>query len=124
LRLIKDGQAICAGIGYNKGVNEIQSIFLPFFEAQPLFRGLGQKDRDAIAAAAQFKRLQAGEFYFLQGDPAERIYLLGQGRVRLSQSSADGQQVLLRVIEGGVLFGAVAMTQAAVYPVSAEAAEK
>ena len=50
------------------------------------------------------------EYYFLQGDPADRIYLLEAGRIKLSQGGEDGSQVLLRVIEAPHLFGAVGMT--------------
>lgn len=88
-----------------------------------LFAGLAASDVQRIAAAAHSRRAQTGEFYFLQGDPAERIYVLVEGRLKLSQSAADGQQALLRVIGPGTLFGAVALAQGGAYPVSAQAAE-
>ncbi|GAP13362.1 transcriptional regulator, Crp/Fnr family [Longilinea arvoryzae] len=87
-----------------------------------LFAGLPDAEVQRIAAAAHLKQMPAGEYFFLQGDPAERIYLLVEGRLKLSQSAADGQQALLRVIGAGSLFGAVALAQAKEYPVSAQAA--
>ncbi len=98
-------------------------IFNPLFSTQPFFQGLSAAEIDAVTSLARFKEIKSGQFYFLQGDPAECIYLLGQGRVKLTQSSPDGQQVLLRVIERNALFGAVAMTQDPIYPVSAEASD-
>jgi CRP/FNR family transcriptional regulator, nitrogen oxide reductase regulator len=91
-------------------------------EQIPLFSGLTPAEIQPIWAAAHRKSVLDGEYYFLQGDPAERIYLLEQGRIKLSQGGEDGSQVLLRVIEAPHLFGAVGMTRGEVYPVSALAA--
>ncbi len=95
-----------------------------WMRATPLFAGLAAKDAQPIAAAAHSKRIATGEFFFMQGDPADRIYLLVEGRVKLTQSAADGQQALLRVIGSGTLFGAVALASGGDYPVSAQAAEE
>ena len=89
----------------------------------PLFAGLPVDEVLRIAAAAHTKRQGAGEYYFLQGDPAERVYLLVEGRLKLTQAAADGQQALMRVVTPGTLFGALALAQAGDYPVSAQAAE-
>ena len=91
--------------------------------ATTLFAGLDESDVQRIAAAAHHKRIDLGEFYFLQGDPADRIFLLEQGRLKLTQAAADGQQALLRVAAPGTLFGALALAKVEVYPVSAQAAE-
>jgi CRP-like cAMP-binding protein len=91
--------------------------------ATPLFAGLPPDEVLRIAAAAHSKRLAAGEYYFLQGDLAERIYLLVEGRLKLTRAAADGQQALMRVVTPGTLFGALALAQAGDYPVSAQAAE-
>jgi CRP-like cAMP-binding protein len=67
--------------------------------------------------------LNTGEFYFMQGDPADALFVLVEGRVKLSQSTADGQQVLLRILTPVALFGALTMTLTEQVPVSAETAQ-
>jgi CRP-like cAMP-binding protein len=63
-------------------------------------------------------------FFFQQGDPAGRLYVLTTGRVRLTQVSLDGQLVILRLIIPGQMFGAIGLAQAgADYPISAQAIE-
>lgn len=89
----------------------------------PLFQGATQLDLSRLVQAAHQKRLRAGEFLFLQGDPAERMYVLLKGRVKLNQAGPDGRQVLIRVITPVRLFGLVAMTSACEYLVTALAAE-
>jgi len=99
------------------------AVPLEAIQAIPLFQGVSQEDLSRLVRAAHRKRLQAGEFFFLQGDPAERMYVLLEGRVKLSQVGQDGQQALIRVITPVRLFALVAMTPAGEYLVTAQAAE-
>ncbi|TLN25333.1 cyclic nucleotide-binding domain-containing protein, partial [bacterium] len=91
--------------------------------ATMLFAGLPAAEVERIAAAGHTRRIALGEYFFLQGDPAERIYLLVAGRLKLTQAAADGQQALMRVVAPGTLFGALALAGVEAYPVSAQAAE-
>jgi CRP/FNR family transcriptional regulator, nitrogen oxide reductase regulator len=102
-----------------------ERVKIPFSEISKisLFSGLSEADMRRLVQAAHRERLTAGEFFFLQGDPAERMFVLIQGRVKLSQSGPDGQQVLIRVNIPVSLFALVAMTSAESYPVTAQAAE-
>lgn len=87
-----------------------------------LFSELNSAEIQRLLTAARVINVPDGGFYFLQGDPAEHLYVLQSGLVRLGQVTAEGQQVLQRVIPPGTLFGAVALMPDALYPVSAEAA--
>lgn len=90
---------------------------------QSLFAGLPDSELEELAAAAGLRRAAAGSFFFMQGDPASQILLLTEGRVRVYQLTADGQQVVHRLIGPWTLFGALALAQAETYPVNAEALE-
>jgi CRP-like cAMP-binding protein len=81
-------------------------------------------DADALAAVMQAAHIQSvpsGSCFFFQGDPATRFYIVLQGRVRLTQVTAEGQQVILRFITPGEGMGIVAALSGMVYPASAEA---
>jgi len=88
-----------------------------------LFKTLATPDLEEICRQNQPRFAAKDASFFLQGDPADRIYLLLAGRLKLSQTNVDGQQVLMRAIGPYSLFGAVAMTQQETYPVTAEAME-
>jgi CRP-like cAMP-binding protein len=88
-----------------------------------LFRDLDGPDLDAILAASHQLSFDAGSFLFYQDDPAEQVFFLVSGRVKLYQLSDDGQQVLMRVMTPGMLIAAISLVEGAVYPVSAETAE-
>jgi CRP-like cAMP-binding protein len=85
-----------------------------------LFDGLSPAELEHIMAASHRRCLSDGEYYFMQGDPAELIHVLVEGRVRLSQGGEDGSQVLMRMIEAPHLFGVMGMTSGEVYPVFAQ----
>lgn len=88
-----------------------------------LFKDLAPHELEQVYAAAQERRYEAGAFLFYQDDPADRIFVLNTGRVRLAQVSDDGQQVIMRVATAGMMIAAIALVEGVVYPVSAEAAE-
>jgi hypothetical protein len=89
-----------------------------------LLRACAPAELAAIAAAGTPRRVEQDGFFFQQGDPAGHVHVLTGGRVRLTQLSVDGQQVVLRVIVPGQMFGAVGLTQsAAEYPCAAQAIE-
>lgn len=81
-------------------------------------------DVRAIAKMGIQRAVEDGSFFFLQGDPAEYLYILLSGRAKLCQIAPDGQQVNLRTLNPNQLFGAVgAVDPLATYPACAQALE-
>lgn len=89
----------------------------------PLFEGLSQADLAAVAETARRQKAERGAFFFHEGDPATRLYVLIAGRVKLGQLTAEGQQVLLRFACAGEMFGGIGTLAGTAYPASAEAVE-
>ena len=100
------------------------AVPLDEIEKIPLFHGVSQSDLKRLVKEAHRKKCLPGEFYFLQGDPAESMFVLLKGRVKLSQIGPDGQQALIRVITPVSLFALVAITSGSQYLVTAQAAEE
>ncbi len=68
--------------------------------------------------------VEEGAYFFLQGDPAEYLYILTAGQIKLLQSNAGGQQVNLRTVYPWQMFGALgAVREGASYPATAQALE-
>lgn len=89
----------------------------------PLFKGFSETDLDGVIRLANHRRVDAGEFVFMQDDPADTLYVLEQGRLKLTQIGPDGQQILLQMIGAWTLFAVVAILEGANYPITAQAAE-
>lgn len=84
-----------------------------------LFENLTITDLEKIAHSAYGLELLKDEVLFLQGDPAEKIYLILQGHIKLVQTHHDGQQILIRVAGPVEMLGAVALGRVNAYPASA-----
>jgi CRP-like cAMP-binding protein len=88
-----------------------------------LFKNIAEDDLQKISQQALFITKSADQFYFLQGDKANNIYLLLKGNIKMVQSNPLGQQVVIRIIGPQTLFGALAMGESEIYPVSAQVME-
>ncbi len=89
----------------------------------PLFAALPPGALDEIYRAAASRVYAAGSFLFYQDDPAEQVFVLAEGRVKLYQLTPEGQQVNMRVATPWTMVAAIALVEQAVYPISAQAAE-
>jgi CRP-like cAMP-binding protein len=115
---------LCAGAKIGKSIMQ-KGYPIPIEELikLPLFQNLGKNEVLEIISGAHEKHIHAGSYFYLQGDPAESMYVLIHGRVKRIQAGQDGKQVLIQVIKPIHPFGLSAMSTAHTYPVTAEAAE-
>jgi len=96
---------------------------LSLLKGLPIFKNLAATDLELVSRSGQVRRVEESSYFFMQGDPAVHLYVLTHGRVKFSQVTEDGQQVILRVISPGQMFGGIAILPEATYPVSALAVE-
>jgi len=87
----------------------------------PLFRGLPTSELSVALEAGSHRRVRRKEFFFPQEEAASYFYVIVAGRIRLTQLTAEGHQVIMRFIGPGDGIGIVAALTSADYPVSAEA---
>jgi len=100
------------------GVDPSQQIAL---ERSGLLVDLEPSVVGELADAAEERRFADGEELFHQGDPARQMLVVVAGQVKLSQVSADGQEVIIRFATPGELVGGVAVLEGRAYPVSGTA---
>jgi len=87
----------------------------------PLFQGLADASLRSVLSAASVLRVDDGVLLFVQGDEADRFYVLMEGWVKLYRVTEDGAQSLLTVVAPGETFAEAAMFACARFPVCAEA---
>lgn len=88
-----------------------------------LFDQLLPGECEAIIAAGRLRDVPQGGFFFHQGDPSTMLYVLVAGRVKLSQVTADGHQVIVNYFGPGEGLGIVMALNELPFPLSAEAVE-
>jgi CRP-like cAMP-binding protein len=74
-------------------------------EHAPLFSVLSPADLRALSTRFHPVRYGRGEAVFREGEPAERLFLIDSGRVKLSTASTTGQELLIGVLGRGQIFG-------------------
>jgi CRP/FNR family transcriptional regulator, nitrogen oxide reductase regulator len=90
----------------------------------PLFTGVEPIALADVLAVARVRRVPAGAFYFRENDPATHLYVLTEGRLKITQLTPEGHQVIHMLLTGGQPFGGVAALGEGTYPVTAEAVEE
>jgi CRP-like cAMP-binding protein len=73
-----------------------------------LFGSLTEADRGAVAAQMREATYEQGQLIFGRGDAGDSLYLVVEGRVRLSVLSADGRVLSFGHASRGDIFGEIA----------------
>jgi len=88
-----------------------------------VFAGLPAEALGAVAAAGEVRRLERRQVLFSQGDPADEFVVVLEGRLKLTQVGADGNEVIVRYVGPGEMCAVVALFPDQTYPVTAEVAD-
>src|SRR6185436_1927853 len=92
--------------------------------SERLFQGFAPGEAEKVLAGGAPRVLRRGEILFREGEPATALYLVESGRVKLTQLTAEGQEVIMRYLAPGDAFAAVALFDRSTYPVTARATER
>ena len=81
-----------------------------------MFEKLSDAELENLLSRATLRRVPAGEAVFEQGQKATQFFLLLHGRLKVTQVTADGQQIIVRVVHPGDIFGFAKALQRDDYP--------
>lgn len=94
-----------------------------FLERASLFRDLDEATRARLAERAIERSYKKGQLIFYQGDPAEALFVVIEGRVKVVVTSEEGDEMLLVTLEPGDTFGELALIDGEPRSASAETLE-
>jgi CRP/FNR family cyclic AMP-dependent transcriptional regulator len=92
-----------------------------FLNKIPYFSGLDEAGINSIRRHVYEKRAGRGEMLLTEGAPADVLYFVAEGAVKVFKTSADGKEQILRIIRPGESFNDVAVLNSGVSLVSAGA---
>lgn len=87
----------------------------------PFFSGLDEAAIDSLNDHFVELSFQPGDTIYLAGDPAERLFVVAEGSVKLLQHAPEGRDVLLDLLTSGEFFGSLTALGVERYPDTAEA---
>jgi CRP/FNR family transcriptional regulator, cyclic AMP receptor protein len=100
---------------------ENEAIYL---KQVPLFAGLADEDIRGLMALAKRRTFRSGEVIFHREDPGQVLYVIKEGKVKISLISPDGQEISLVVFGKGECFGEFAILDGLPRSADAVALEK
>lgn len=89
----------------------------------PLFSGFGAEALDDILREARAVRYPKTTAVFQQGDAADSFFVLLHGHLRVTKITPDGQQVVVRYVVPGEVFGVAMAMGWKAYPATCTAVE-
>ena len=87
----------------------------------PYFAGLDETKLAMLASQCRTRTLDLGETILLEGEPAEGLYIVLSGKVRVYKSSPEGREQVLIVLAPGETFNDVPVFDGGPSPASADA---
>lgn len=87
----------------------------------PFFAKLSNEEVQELAGRLVPRRFSSGQVIFHLGDPGGLLYIIIEGKVKISNSTPDGQEALLAILGAGDFFGELALLDDAPRSATAEA---
>jgi len=75
----------------------------------PLFETLDDEGAGALRAGVVDVQLGRGDRLFAEGDAGDRLYVVLDGKIKLTRTAADGRESLLGVLGPGEMFGELSL---------------
>ena len=80
-----------------------------FLTRVPIFANLNGEQLQSLPDKLQLRRYQRGEVIFHEDDPADRMHIIVDGRVKISIASEDGRERDIALFQSGDCFGEMAL---------------
>jgi CRP-like cAMP-binding protein len=74
-------------------------------DATELFAALPEEVLEQLRGQTTTQKLAKGDLLFSQGDPAQELFVIADGRIAIATRSTDGRESMVAVLETGALFG-------------------
>jgi len=75
----------------------------------PLFEALSEEDASALRAGIINVHLDRAERLFSEGDAGDKLYIILEGKIKLTKAAPDGRENLLSVHGPGEMFGELSL---------------
>jgi len=78
----------------------------------PLFAGMADDDWSALAPRLTTVQISKGNVVFHEGDPGDCLFVVLEGKVKISRTAPDGRENLLAILGPGDLLGELSLFDA------------
>jgi CRP-like cAMP-binding protein len=96
---------------------------IELLKKNPIFSILPAKEITAVALLFKAQKFDKGALIFQEGTPAQWLYLVQDGKVRILKDSASGKELVIELIFPSQMFGGIGVFEGTTYPATAQAME-
>ncbi len=97
------------------------AVQIEFLESIPYFSGLSLAELNSISKFILEKAVEKGEIILLEGEPAETLYFVVSGAVKVFKTSSEGKEQTLNIVRPGESFDDASIFDGGPHPASAQA---
>jgi CRP-like cAMP-binding protein len=97
------------------------SIQLEYLKSILYFSGVSLAELESISKLVFEKTADRAEMVLLEGEPAENLYFVASGVVKLFKTSVEGKEQILSIVRPGESFNDISIFDGEPNPVSAQA---
>ena len=87
----------------------------------PYFSGMDSEILETVRQTIFDRKFDRGEIILLEGEPAESLFFVGSGAVKIFKTSPDGKEQILSIVRPGESFSDVSVFDGGANPASAQA---
>jgi CRP-like cAMP-binding protein len=96
------------------------AVQVAFLQSVPYFSGLSPDQLESVKRLIFEKTVGRGEMIVFEGEPAEALYFIASGAVKVFKMSADGKEQILNIVRPGEAFNEVSVFDGGPNPASAQ----
>jgi len=105
------------------GLEIIESCLICPLRQDRIFCDLPLQELEALQSMSSLATYPKGSILFVEGQESRGVFILCNGRVKLSAGSADGKSLIVRIANGGEIIGLPGTISKKPYELTAEALE-
>jgi CRP-like cAMP-binding protein len=92
-----------------RGSGRLSAVDNDVVRKAPLFAALDDEAASALMESMTASHLERGDILFREGDQGDRLYVIGEGKIKLGRTSVDGRENLLAILGPGEMFGELSL---------------
>lgn len=86
----------------------------------PVFKGLNEEDIQQLRKVTRSRMAQKGEYIFREGERSSTLFVVKEGLIKLTKTSADGKEQIVRLLFPGDFFGIFSLLRDEKHYINAE----
>ncbi|MFP7299151.1 Crp/Fnr family transcriptional regulator [Neobacillus niacini] len=90
----------------------------------PVFKGLNEEDIRHLRKVTKSRMTHKGEYIFREGESSSTLFVVKEGLIKLTKTSADGKEQIVRLLFPGDFFGLYSLLRDEKHYINAETVQQ